>query len=132
DGTQCLSIGRVDASRGAESRGARLTSWTIPDQTKARFSWLERAALDARRSIQASDGERSSLMWRRWIVRRWRSWSVVAVFLGLLLAPTPSAGQATPPYVTSDPCPEPNNTVGAACQLSQPNAMGTTIKGLFN
>ena len=56
---------------------------------------------------------------------------LAVVVTALLVAPAPAAGQVPPPNVTSDPCPEPNDTVERACQLGQPNAAGVTVRGLF-
>src|SRR5262245_30370330 len=59
-------------------------------------------------------------------------WPILLVLLALL-APLPAAGAGVPPpYVTSDPCPEPNNAASNACSLGQPGALGTTIQGLFD
>jgi hypothetical protein len=58
-------------------------------------------------------------------------WATVLVLAGMLLRPAPLAGQVSPPNVTTDPCPEPNNSVANACRLGQPNAMGTTVQGAY-
>jgi hypothetical protein len=63
---------------------------------------------------------------------RLRRWPLLVVLL-LLLAPRPAAGAGvSPPNVTADPCPEPNNGIASACSLGQPNAVGTTVQGLFS
>jgi hypothetical protein len=62
-----------------------------------------------------------------------RAWLISGVLIGLLLTPSSAAGaNLTPPNVTADPCPEPNDAVTSACQLGQPNAVGITVQGLFN
>jgi hypothetical protein len=64
--------------------------------------------------------------------RRLPSVLVALLVVPLALLPgRPVAGQVSPPYVPGDPCPEPNDTVANACQLGQPNAIGTTVQGLF-
>ena len=65
-------------------------------------------------------------------MRRSSRWPILFVLLALL-APLPAAGAGVPPpNVTSDPCPEPNNSTNNACTLGQPSALGTTIQGLFH
>ena len=59
------------------------------------------------------------------------NWIVAVLVLSLTLAPIRAWGQVPAPYVTGDPCPEPNDTPARACSLGQPNAMGTTVQGLF-
>jgi hypothetical protein len=63
---------------------------------------------------------------------RFRGWLVVVLSLGLLVSPVPTQGQGVPPpIVRADVCAEPNGTIGGACPLGQPNAMGNTVQGLF-
>ena len=58
--------------------------------------------------------------------------ALVAALIVLLLGPArPSTGQVPPPYLSGDPCSEPNDALASACQLDQPSAMGATAQGLF-